>query len=1054
AAIDEGKATVFVIELSEVRAVDTLLTLASGGDATSGVDYTAQMQFREQNADSTYSAWTDVVSGQVTISTGLVKVEVKVVTLSDATVNETESLTLTATIDTAIDAAADVANLAATGTTTINDSPSLYVSAPSYVSEGNIAYFDVGLSSIKDDGGTSVTISFEGVAVLGTDFTYSIDGGTTWISDASSTITIVGDADFAQAFSVQVQTTSDVSSEFDELLTLVATTADTGVANSSTDVSGSTYIIDPVSLTTNEDAAVTMSDGVDYTYSLLGQPNNGTVVDDGSGTLTYTPTTHYAGTDSFTYTRTDTGTGSTTTGIATVTVTAVADVPTLSISVSEPVDDNVAFTDHITNGEFEALIEDTTTTPVQGTATGGLNDWIIKYTTGTTTYAELSGALGDRSIELNHNNKNLEISQTVTTLTTATDYTLTFDYSDPDTAGATDASMEVYWNDALIGTVSGTGSAEFTILQANVLADGTDAIRFVEVGTKNDTNESGIHLDSVSLFDASVIQTYTYNVDVDVALVDTDGSESLQNILITSSDLATGGILNLADGTVVTDDDATTGYSGSVAESDLAGLTLTVEQPAVEGSFNLTATATSIEASNSVTAISTSSVAVTMPTAAVNSVPSINSSEVILSNEASYTGTTTTIATTFGDGTNTFSWDESGSTLPDIYVGGELVTITYDDVAGTVTGTTSAGDTVFTVTVTMGEPNTTLEYVQNTDLLSSKIDVAGDIVLPGGGNYADGVVLGFEDLSGNIQLDAVLTSENTLDGTIDNTVNSSSYYVGVDSNNMNPGDKLTMDFATAGTAYPDGTGTSSANEVAELKISLFNFDSESNSAPDELIITYTTSDGVDHTVNITNADLDADGFYTISDSGGLSMTTIVFEAGSSSSFKLGIESISSITTDVDFDMQLAYSIADGDGDSASGLVTITLDGDDSIIYNSADAVIDGGSGTDTLIIPASETLDFSLINNIEKIDLEQGSADSLSITYDDVLGSTDAANQLTILGEAADSVTLDNSVQTWTDTGTTVNDADGIHTYNVYTSTDGVTAVTLWVDQDVTVGII
>jgi hypothetical protein len=349
---------------------------------------------------------------------------------------------------------------------------------------------------------------------------------------------------------------------------------------------------------------------------------------------------------------------------------------------------------------------------------------------------------------------------------------------------------------------------------------------------------------------------------------------------------------------------------------------------------------------------------------------------------------------------------------------------------------------------------TTVSYTQNADLLSTKLSVDGDIVLPGGGNYANGVVLGFKDTAGNIQLDAVLTSENTLDGTTDNTVNSSSNYVGVDSNNMNPGDKLTMDFAAAGTTYPDSSGTSSSNQVAELTISLFNFDSASKSNPDELIITYTTSDGNDHVINISNADLDANGYYTISDSGGLAMTKIVFEGGSSSSFKLGIESISSVTTEVDFDMQLAYSITDGTGDSAGGLITITLDGDDSIVYNSLDAVIDGGSGTDTLLIPAGETLDFSHIKNIEKISLDQDpdAADTvLSISYSDVLSATDTNNELIIFADTAgDSVSLDNTVQTWVAGATHVDGLDG-HFYNTYTSTDGTTMVTLLLDEHIAI---
>lgn len=133
-----------------------------------------------------------------------------------------------------------------------------------------------------------------------------------------------------------------------------------------------------------------------------------------------------------------------------------------------------------------------------------------------------------------------------------------------------------------------------------------------------------------------------------------------------------------------------------------------------------------------------------------------------------------------------------------------------------------------------------------------------------------------------------------------------------------------------------------------MRIIFFNFDSESHIAPDELTITGWTVDGAQFTQYVTNADLDANGGYTISAPGGALIEKLAFDSGSQSSFKLGVGSISSIRYDVDFDMQLNYSITDINGDSDSGTVNISLDGNNALIGTVGDDVLIGGSGNDTL----------------------------------------------------------------------------------------------------------
>ena len=88
------------------------------------------------------------------------------------------------------------------------------------------------------------------------------------------------------------------------------------------------------SATTTEDTAVVINlvandtdpDGDSLLVGSIVQPTNGTVVNNGDGTVTYTPDPDYNGTESFTYTATD-GTNPSNSAAVWVTVTPVNDAP-------------------------------------------------------------------------------------------------------------------------------------------------------------------------------------------------------------------------------------------------------------------------------------------------------------------------------------------------------------------------------------------------------------------------------------------------------------------------------------------------------------------------------------------------------------------------------------------------------------------------------------------------------------------------------------------------------------------------------------------------------
>ncbi|MEK9940200.1 MAG: type I secretion C-terminal target domain-containing protein, partial [Methylotenera sp.] len=300
--------------------------------------------------------------------------------------------------------------------------------------------------------------------------------------------------------------------------------------------------------------------------------------------------------------------------------------------------------------------------------------------------------------------------------------------------------------------------------------------------------------------------------------------------------------------------------------------------------------------------------------------------------------------------TNVFSWVSVEESLPPIFANGELVdyslTVSPDGKVGTITGTTSAG-TVFTLTITLpavdGQP-AVATYTQFMSLQGEQVTTPGTSMVSGGGN-GDDLTLTFDAGGGNT-FNAVVTGENYVDGT-PTTINTNNKYIGAANNLMNPGEKVTLDFASGDTV----------NAVSSMQISFFNFDSESRTAPDELTIYGTTVDGSQFTLVVTNASLDASGKYTIVAPENALIKELVFEAGIQSSFKLGIESVSSVKYDPTFTLDLDYKLTDGSGDSDTGTVAITLGGGDAVIGTpdndtlvgtSFADVISGGDGNDTL----------------------------------------------------------------------------------------------------------
>ena len=136
-------------------------------------------------------------------------------------------------------------------------------------------------------------------------------------------------------------------------------------------------------------------------------------------------------------------------------------------------------------------------------------------------------------------------------------------------------------------------------------------------------------------------------------------------------------------------------------------------------------------------------------------------------------------------------------------------------------------------------------------------------------------------------------------------------------------------------------------------------------------------------------------------------------------------------------------------------------GNDTLVYDANNLVMDGGSGVldtsgavvfgtdmDTLLIngdigtvTSPVTLDFSHIENIEVLKLDTSTSQNITLNLSDVVNITDHNNTLTVLGDSADSITVDSSL---THTGTTSETIDGVsHDFDVYTTTDTTTDPTV-----------
>ncbi|WP_121628724.1 T1SS-143 repeat domain-containing protein [Poseidonibacter antarcticus] len=137
-----------------------------------------------------------------------------------------------------------------------------------------------------------------------------------------------------------------------------------------------------------------------------------------------------------------------------------------------------------------------------------------------------------------------------------------------------------------------------------------------------------------------------------------------------------------------------------------------------------------------------------------------------------------------------------------------------------------------------------------------------------------------------------------------------------------------------------------------------------------------------------------------------------------------------------------------DGGSENDIINADA-GNDTIITDGLDT-INGGTGYDIIQLEASASFDFSKLDNIEELDLTNGTH-NISLSLQDVINMTDENNDLKITGNSTDSVLFEDGADNnkWSTTSTVTEDET---TFDVYTNTDNA-SVQVKVEQIITDGI-
>ncbi len=325
------------------------------------------------------------------------------------------------------------------------------------------------------------------------------------------------------------------------------------------------------SATTNEDTSVTTNVLANDSFENSGaavtgvtQGAHGTVVNNGDGTVTYTPNADYNGTDSYTYTVSSGGV--TETATVNVTINAVADIANDSATTNE---DNSVTTNVLANDTFEG-------TPVVTGVTQGAHGSVVNNNDGTVTYTPNADYNGSDSYTYTVTSGGVTETATVNvTINAVADIANDSASTNEDTAVTTN----VLANDTFEGTPSVTGVTQGAHGTVTNNYDGT-----VTYTPNADYNGSDSYTYTVT--SGGVTETATVNVTVNaVADIANDSATTNEDTSVTTNVLANDtfegtpvvtGVTQGAHGTVVNNNDGTVTYTPNADYNGADSYTYTV----------------------------------------------------------------------------------------------------------------------------------------------------------------------------------------------------------------------------------------------------------------------------------------------------------------------------------------------------------------------------------------------------------------------------------------------------------------------------------------------